>query len=88
LDRLPRENEIVLFRYRNRLLAGVCLQVSRTKVRFAVSSKESVSVPLENMLLPTEQMAESKNEASKWQELMEKESQDIGLEELWTLVSE
>lgn len=88
MDRLPRENEIVLFRYRNRLLAGVCLQVSRTKVRFAVSPKESVSVPLENVLVPTEQMAESKNEAVKWQENIEKASHSIDLEELWTLVSE
>jgi len=88
LDRLPRENEIVLFRYRNRLMAGVCLQVSRTKVRFAVSPKESVNVPLENVLVATEAMAENKNEAAKWYDVVEQESQDIQLEELWTLVSE
>ena len=88
MDRLPRENEIVLFRYRNRLLAGVCLQVSRTKVRFAVSPKESVNVPLENVLVPTEQMAENKNEAGKWQATVEEASRDLDLEELWTLVAE
>jgi exoribonuclease-2 len=88
LDRLPRENEIVLFRYHNRLTAGVCLQVSRTKVRFAVSPKESVNVPLENVLLASELMAESKNEASRWHESIEKASQDIKLDELWALVSE
>lgn len=88
MERLPRENEIVLFRYRNRLMAGVCLQVSRTKVRFALSPKESVNVPLENVLVPSEQMAENKSEAAKWQEIVEGASQNIQLEELWSLVSE
>lgn len=88
MDRLPRENEIVLFRYRNRLMVGVCLQVSRTKVRFAVTPKESVNVPLDNVLLSTEQMAENKNEAAKWHESLLQASQDIQLDELWSLVSE
>jgi exoribonuclease II len=88
LDRLPRENEIVLFRYRNRLMAGVCLQVSRTKVRFAVSTKESVNVPLENVVLPTEQIAESKNKAIAWLKGIEKISEELQLDELWSLVSE
>jgi exoribonuclease II len=88
LDRLPRENEIVLFRYRNRLLAGVCLEASRTKVRFAISAKESVNVPLENVLLPTEKIAVSKQEAIKWQAQVEDESQAIHLDELWALIAE
>lgn len=88
MDRIPRENEIVLFRYRNRLMAGVCLQVSRAKVRFAVSPKESVNVPLENVLLCTGQMAESKNDSIKWQDEIERASQEVQLSELWTLVCE
>lgn len=88
LDRLPRENEIVLFRYRNRLMTGVCLQAARAKVRIAVSPKESVNVPLENVLLLTGQMAENKNDAMKWQEDLEQLSQNVHLQELWTLVNE
>lgn len=85
---LPRENEIVLFRYRNRLMTGVCLQVSRTKVRFAVSAKESVNVPLENVVLPSAQIAENKNGAIAWLKEIENGSEDVLLDELWALVSE
>jgi len=69
-------------------MAGVCLQESRAKVRFAVSPKESVNVPLENVLLLTGQMATNKNEAMKWQEEIELASQAVQLNELWTLISE
>ncbi len=88
MDILPRENEIALFRYRNRLMAGVCLNASRSKVRFALSPKESVNVPFENVLLLTGQMASEKVAGQAWFENAERESAHIHLAETWELVRE
>ena len=88
MNAMPKEDEIVLFRYRNRLMAGVCVNASRTKARFAVSSKESLNVPLENILQTTGQPGGDKAAGKVWLGQAETASRDIDLSELWELVQE
>ena len=83
-----QEHEIAFFRYRNRLAAGICLKESQGKARFAVTSRESVNVPLGNVLLGTGESAAGPREAEKWWDRANSESEQIDLEELWQLVHE
>jgi len=79
-------NEIAFFRYRNRLLAGVCLSATRAKLRFAVSLREVVNVPADNLLLATGSSADDPRQAKTWWDRAVEESAEIDLEELWDLV--
>ena len=80
------ENEIVFFRYRNRLMAGVCLSSRGGKVRFATARKETVNTPVENVLLRTGESAGDWTAAARWMARAEEESEVINLEDAWELV--
>lgn len=84
----PTENEIVLFRYRNRLLAGVCVNISHTRARFAVSAKTSLNVPLENILQTTGHVGQDKSAGKAWFKRAEAASAAMDLRELWELIVE
>ncbi|MDA0745173.1 MAG: RNB domain-containing ribonuclease [bacterium] len=85
---LLKENEIAFFRYRNRLLAGVCLAREKGKARFAVSAKEAVNVPLENVLLTTGQVSADAGVAEAWMARAEADGAPFDLIEVWDLVRE
>ena len=85
---LPKENEIALFRYRNRLMAGVCVNISHTRARFAVSLRTSHNVPLENILQTTGHIGNDKSAGAVWLNRAETTSADIDLCDLWELVVE
>ena len=80
------ENEIAFFRYRNRLLAGVCLSSRGGKVRFATTRKETVTTPVENVLLRTGETAGDWTGAAEWMLRAEAGSEAIDLEDAWELV--
>lgn len=84
----PAENEIALFRYRNRLMAGVCVNISHTRARFAVSARTSLNVPIENILQATGHIGRDKSAGVAWFKRAEAASADIDLGELWELVAE
>ena len=88
MNTVPAENEIALFRYRNRLLAGVCVNLSHTRARFAVSAKTSLNVPIENILQATGQIGRDKSAGAAWFKRAEAASADVDLRELWELVAE
>jgi len=83
-----RENEICFFRYRNRLLAGVCLSVERGKARFATSAKDTVNVPVENVVLATGEMGQDGGAAARWWARAEAQSAEMDLAEVWELVQD
>ena len=85
---LPKENEIALFRYRNRLMAGVCVNISHTRARFAVSARTSHNVPIENILQTTGHIGNDKTAGTAWLNRAETTSADIDLCDLWELVVE
>ena len=80
------ENEIAFFRYRNRLMAGVCLSSRGGKVRFSTARKETVNTPVENVLLRTGETAGDWTAAAQWMARAEEESEVINLEDAWELV--
>lgn len=88
MNTLPKENEIALFRYRNRLMAGVCVNISHTRARFAVSARTSHNVPLENILQTTGHIGNDKFAGAAWLNRAETTSADIDLCDLWELVLE
>ncbi len=88
MNTLPKENEIALFRYRNRLMAGVCVNISHTRARFAVSTRTSHNVPIENILQTTGQIGNDKTAGTTWLNRAEATSTDIDLSDLWELVVE
>lgn len=88
MNTLPKENEIALFRYRNRLMAGVCVNISHTRARFAVSTRTSHNVPIENILQTTGQIGNDKTAGTTWLNRAEATSADIDLCDLWELVVE
>ena len=88
MNTLPKENEIALFRYRNRLMAGVCVNISHTRARFAVSVRASHNVPLENILQTTGHIGNDKSAGAAWLNQAEATSIDIDLCDLWELVEE
>ncbi|MDP6038337.1 MAG: ribonuclease catalytic domain-containing protein, partial [Candidatus Latescibacteria bacterium] len=88
MNMMPHENEIVLFRYRNRLMAGVCINTSHSKARVAVSSRESLNVPLENIVHKTGTIGKDKKAGAKWLARAEAEGEHIDVFELWELVRE
>ncbi len=88
MNTLPKENEIALFRYRNRLMAGVCVNISHTRARFAVSTRTSHNVPIENILQTTGQIGKDKTAGATWLNRAEATSADIDLCDLWELVVE
>ena len=88
MNTVPKENEIVLFRYRNRLTAGVCVNVSHTRARFAVSARTSLNVPIENILQTTGHIGRDKSAGMAWFTRAEAASADIDLCEIWELVAE
>ena len=88
MNTLPKENEITLFRYRNRLMAGVCVNISHTRARFAVSARTSHNVPLENILQTTGHIGNDKSAGAAWLNCAETSSADIDLCDLWELVLE
>ena len=81
-----RENEVCFFRYRNRLLAGVCLSVERGKARFVTSARDTVNVPVENVLLATGEMGQGGGAAAEWWARAEAQSAEMDLAEVWELV--
>ena len=80
------ENEIAFFRYRNRLMAGVCLSSRGGKLRFATGRKESVITPVENVLLSTGETADDWTGAAEWMSRAEQGSEAIDLEDAWELL--
>lgn len=80
------ENEIAFFRYRNRLMAGVCLSSQGGKVRFATARKETVNTPAGNVLLCTGEAAADWTAAAAWMSRAKAESEGIDLEDAWELV--
>lgn len=88
MNTLPTENEIALFRYRNRLMAGVCINISHTRARFAISARTSHNVPIENILQTTGQIGNDKTAGTAWFNRAEATSADIDLWELWELLVE
>ncbi len=80
------ENEIAFFRYRNRLMAGVCLSLRGGKVRFTTARKETVNTPVENVLLRTGETAGDWTGAAEWMARAEEESEGIDLQDAWELV--
>ena len=88
MNMVPRENEIVLFRYRNRLMAGVCVNASHTKARFAISSRESLNVPLENIVYKTGEIGKDKAAGAQWLARAEADGGQVDVSELWELVRE
>ena len=80
------ENEIAFFRYRNRLMAGVCLSSRGGKVRFATARKETVNTPVQNVLLCTGETAGNWTAAAEWMARAEEKSEAIDLEDAWELV--
>ena len=80
------ENEIAFFRYRNRLMAGVCLSSQGGKVRFATNRKETVNTPVGNVLLCTGEAAADRTGAAAWMSRALAESEAIDLEDAWELV--
>ena len=88
MNTLPKENEITLFRYRNRLMAGVCVNISHTRARFAVSARTSHNVPIENILQTTGHIGNDKTAGTAWLNRAEATSADIDLYDLWELVVE
>lgn len=88
MNTLPKENEIALYRYRNRLMAGVCVNISHTRARFAVSARTSHNVPLENILQATGHTGNDKTAGTAWLNRAETTSADIDLCDLWELVVE
>ena len=80
------ENEIAFFRYRNRLMAGVCLSLQGGKARFATARKETVNTPVENVLLRTGETAGDWTAAAEWMARAEEDSERIDLEDLWELL--
>ena len=86
--RTIQENEIVFFRYRSRLLAGICHSTSGGKIRFSTPGQGSVSVPAENVLLATDATAADAREAAKWWDAAVADGEGIDLEEIWDLVRE
>ena len=88
MNTLPKENEIALFRYRNRLMAGVCVNISHTRARFAVSARASHNVPLENILQTTGHIGNDKSAGAACLNQAEATSIDIDLCDLWELVEE
>ncbi len=83
---LVREGEVAFFRYRNRLRSGVCVSVERGKARFATSAKETVNVPVANVLLATGAIVEDRRGAAAWWSQAEVEGAEIDLQEVWDLV--
>lgn len=80
------ENEIAFFRYRNRLMAGVCLSSSGGKARFATARRETVITPVRNVLLCTGDTAGDWTRAAEWMTRAEDESEGIDLVDAWELV--
>ena len=80
------ENEIAFFRYRNRLMAGVCLSSRGGKLRFATARKETVTTPVENVLLRTGETAGDWTGAAEWMSRAEQGSEAIDLEDAWELL--
>ncbi|MDP6778936.1 MAG: hypothetical protein QGI83_19440, partial [Candidatus Latescibacteria bacterium] len=85
-ERTIQDNEIVFFRYRSRLLAGICHSESGGKIRFSTPGQGSVSVPAENVLLVTGETASDPKGAARWWSTAAEDGQDIDLEEVWDLV--
>ena len=86
IDMDVMENEIAFFRYRNRLMAGVCLSSRGGKVRFATARKETVITPVENVLLSTGETADDWTGAAEWMSRAEEGSEAIDLEDAWELL--
>ncbi|MDE2888849.1 MAG: RNB domain-containing ribonuclease [Gemmatimonadota bacterium] len=82
------ENEIAFFRYRNRLMAGVCLSSRGGKARFATARRETVITPVGNVLLCTGETAGDWSRAAEWMSRAEDESEGIDLADAWELVRE
>ncbi len=80
------ENEIAFFRYRNRLMAGVCLSSRGGKLRFATARKETMTTPVENVLLRTGETADDWTGAAEWMARAEEQSTGIDLEDTWELL--
>ena len=80
------ENEIAFFRYRNRLMAGVCLSSRGGKLRFATARKETMTTPVENVLLRTGETADDWTGAAEWMARAEEQSAGIDLEDTWELL--
>ena len=88
MNQVLQDREIVLFRYRNRLLAGVSQGVARGKMRFALSKKEAVNVPAENLLQATGVCADNLAAGERWMAEAEATSHTIKLHEVWDLVQD
>jgi exoribonuclease II len=80
------ENEIAFFRYRNRLLAGVCVSSGKGKVRLTPDGQGPMNVPAENILLATGVRAGSPKAAAALWEKAEAGAEELDLSEVWDLV--
>ena len=69
-------------------MAGVCVNISHTRARFAVSARTSHNVPIENILQTTGHIGNDKTAGTAWLNRAETASADIDLCDLWELVVE
>ncbi len=69
-------------------MAGVCVNISHTRARFAVSARTSHNVPIENILQTTGHIGNDKTAGATWLNRAEATSTDIDLCDLWELVVE
>ncbi len=69
-------------------MAGMCVNVSHTRARFAVSERASLNVPLENILHATGHIGTDKAAGVAWLDRAKDASADIDLCEIWELVEE
>ncbi len=82
------ENEIAFFRYRNRLLAGVCISCGKGKARFTTDGQGPMNVPVENVVLVRGVRTDSPREAARMWTAAEAAGADMDLSEIWDLVQE
>lgn len=83
---LMQKGEIAFFRYRNRLQMGMCSSLGEDKIRFSVSMKGTVNVPIANILLSTGKIVGDWEEAAIWWSNENVQFSEIDLLELWNLV--
>ncbi len=82
-----REKEIVVFRYRKGLRVGFFLGTSSGKAKVATVKDRAFTVPVENILLATGEIANTQAELNRYAALVTERAATLDLEELWELVS-
>jgi exoribonuclease-2 len=81
-----RDSEIVLVRYRRSLKIGILREVAAGKARIALDKTKSISVPRENILVTTGEIAHNQGELDRYSSDIETRARGVDLSEVWELL--